>query len=34
MDKRPTDLKRITTKKQAQKFIDAQVKGWGIQRYR
>ena len=26
MDKRPTDLKRITTKKQAQKFIDAQVK--------
>lgn len=26
MDKRPTSLKRITTKKQAQKFIDEQVK--------
>ena len=26
MDKRPSSLKRITTKKQAQKFIDAQVK--------
>ena len=26
MDKRPTSLKRITTKKQAQKFINEQVK--------
>lgn len=26
MDKRPTSLKRITTKKQAQKFIDEQIK--------
>ena len=26
MEKRPESLKRITTKKQAQKFIDEQIK--------